>query len=164
MNKILLLIVYAILLTACSSAPYYASENPAIKVSEATVDLSDSKKVKQVLNQQYKDWRHVQHYLGGTSKNGIDCSGLVYQTYRTKLGVDIPRSTEYQSKTGQEIQQEQLRAGDLVFFKTGIFARHVGMYIDEGQFLHVSSRKGVIISSLENPYWNSAYWKAQRIQ
>ena len=163
MNKLLLVIVYAILLSACASSPYNGSDKPVIKVSESSVDLSDSDKVKQILNQQYKDWRHVQHSMGGTSKNGIDCSGLVYQTYKTKFGVDIPRTTEYQSKVGRVIHQRQLRPGDLVFFKTGIFKRHVGMYIDDGEFLHVSSSKGVMISNLEDPYWNSAYWKAQRI-
>lgn len=164
MNKLLLLFVYAILLSACASSPYNGSDKPQIKVSEASVDLSDSDKVKQILNQQYKDWRHVRHSMGGMSKKGIDCSGLVYQTYKTKFGVDIPRSTEHQSKVGQKIKQQQLRAGDLVFFKTGIFKRHVGLYINDGEFLHVSSSKGVMISNLEDPYWNSAYWKAQRVQ
>ena len=164
MYKLVVIFVCAILLTACSSAPYYGSKNPSVKVAGKRVDLSDTHKVKQILNQQYKDWRHVQHRMGGVSKNGIDCSGLVYQTYRTKLGIDIPRSTEYQSKVGRSIQKGQLRAGDMVFFKTGIFTRHVGMYIDEGNFLHVSSSKGVMISSLEYPYWISTYWKAQRIQ
>jgi probable lipoprotein NlpC len=164
MYKLLLVFVCAMLLTACSSAPYYGSKNPLVKVAEKRVDLSDSHKVKEILNQQYKDWRHVQYRMGGVSKNGIDCSGLVYQTYRTKLGFDMPRSTEYQSKLGRSIQQGQLRAGDMVFFKTGIFTLHVGMYIDKGNFLHVSSSQGVTISSLEDPYWASVYWKAQRIQ
>ena len=152
------------LLPACSSAPYYGSTKSSVKVAEIRIDLSDSRKVKQILNQQYKDWRHVQHRMGGLSKNGIDCSGLVYQTYRAKLGINMPRSTKVQSKTGRAIQQEELRTGDLVFFKTGIFTRHVGMYIDKGNFLHVSSSQGVIISNLEAPYWHSAYWKAQRIK
>lgn len=164
MYKLVVIFVCAMLLTACSSAPYYGSKNPSVKVAAKNVDLSDTPKVKQILNQQYKDWRHVRYRMGGASKNGIDCSGLVYQTYRTKLGFDMPRSTEYQSKVGRSIQQGQLRAGDMVFFKTGIFTRHVGMYIDRGNFLHVSSSQGVMISSLGDPYWASAYWKSQRIQ
>ncbi|MFV9615874.1 MAG: NlpC/P60 family protein [Gammaproteobacteria bacterium] len=162
--QLVVVFVYAVLLTSCTSAPYYDQKNPSVKVSEIRVDLSDTQKVKQILNQQYKDWRYVQHRMGGTSKKGIDCSGLVYQTYRSKLGINMSRSTDYQSKTGRAIKQEQLRAGDLVFFKTGIFTRHVGMYIDTGNFLHVSTRKGVMISNLEDPYWSSAYWKAQRVQ
>ncbi|MBE9559837.1 MAG: C40 family peptidase [Proteobacteria bacterium] len=152
------------LLAACSSAPYHGSKNPSVELAVKRVDLSDTHKIKQILNQQYNDWRHVQYRMGGMSKKGIDCSGLVYQTYREKLGFDIPRSTEHQSKVGGSIQQGQLRAGDMVFFKTGIFTRHVGMYIDKGNFLHVSSSKGVMISSLKNPYWANAYWKSQRLQ
>ena len=164
MYKLVVIFVCTMLLAACSTTPYHGSKNPSVKVAGERIDLSDTHKVKQILNQQYKDWRLVQHRMGGVSKNGIDCSGLVYQTYREKLGFDIPRSTEYQSKVGRSIPKGQLRAGDMVFFKTGIFTRHVGMYIDEGNFLHVSSSKGVMISSLENSYWISAYWKAQRIQ
>lgn len=164
MNKLVVVVVCTILLASCSSSRYYSSSDLSIKVSETRVDLDDSDKVKQILNQQYSDWGHVQHRMGGTTKNGIDCSGLVYQTYRTKLGINMPRSTEYQSKTGQTIQQEKLRAGDLVFFKTGIFTRHVGIYIDKGDFLHVSTSKGVMISNLEDPYWSDTYWKANRVQ
>ena len=152
------------MLAACSSAPYKAHRDTSVSVSDARIDLSDTHKVKQILNQQYNDWRHVKHRMGGTSRKGIDCSGLVYQTYRTKLGVDLPRTTENQSKTGLSVKQKQLTAGDLVFFKTGVFTRHVGMYIEEGDFLHVSSSKGVMVSNLEDPYWRSAYWKARRIQ
>lgn len=164
MYKLVIIFVCTTFLAACSTTPYHGSKIPSVEVTAERVDLSDTHKVKQILNQQYRDWRHVRHRLGGVSKNGIDCSGLVYQTYRTKLGVDIPRSTDYQSKVGRSIPKGQLRAGDMVFFKTGIFTRHVGMYIDDGDFLHVSSSKGVMISSLENPYWSSAYWKSQRVQ
>lgn len=164
MYKLVTVFVCAILLTACSSARYYGLKNPPIKLAENRVDISDAYTVKQILNQQYKDWRHVRYRMGGISKKGIDCSGLVYQTYRAKFGIDIPRSTDYQSKAGRSIQLDELRAGDMVFFKTGIFTRHVGLYIDKGNFLHVSSSKGVTISNLEDPYWASAYWKARRVQ
>lgn len=164
MYKLVVVFVYLILLTSCTSAPYYGLKNPPVKVTGRHLEISDTYKTKQILNQQYKDWCHVQYRMGGTSKKGIDCSGLVYQTYQTKFGFDMPRSTEYQSKIGRSIQQDQLIAGDLVFFKTGITTRHVGMYIDKGKFLHASSSKGVMISNLEDPYWSNAYWKAQRVQ
>ena len=164
MHKLVILYICAALLAGCSSAPDKAPEYTSANVSDVRIDLSDGDKIKQVLNQQYNDWRNVKHRMGGMSRNGIDCSGLVYQTYRTKLGVELPRSTENQSKIGLAVKQDQLRAGDLVFFKTGVFKRHVGMYIDDGEFLHVSSSKGVMVSKLENPYWRSAYWKARRVQ
>jgi len=164
MYKLLTIIYCGMLLTACSSAPYQASKNASLKIDSQRIDLNNTNKVKQILNQQYNDWYQVEHRLGGLSKSGIDCSGLVYNTYRSKFGINIPRSTKYQSQAGRSIKQPQLRAGDLVFFKTGIKTRHVGMYIDKGNFLHVSSGKGVMISNLDNPYWSRAYWKAQRLQ
>lgn len=164
MNKTLIIFACAILLTACSSVPYHGATRQPVKVSDTAIDMSDTTRVKKILNQQYNDWHHVKHRMGGLSKKGIDCSGLVYRTYRTRLGVDMPRSTEYQSRMGREITQQQVRAGDLVFFKTGLFSRHVGMYMEKGKFLHVSASKGVMISNLNDPYWKRTYWKARRIE
>ena len=162
MYKLLAAIICGTLLIACSSAPRYDSKLSSVKLAEKRVDLNNTSKVKKVLNQQYADWRHVKHRMGGMSKKGIDCSGLVYKTYLTKFGIEVPRSTEYQSQAGRSIKKSQLKAGDMVFFKTGFKVRHVGMYIDKGNFLHVSSSKGVMISNMENPYWRSAYWKSRR--
>ncbi|MCW9015307.1 MAG: NlpC/P60 family protein [Gammaproteobacteria bacterium] len=163
MYKLITVLCCGMLLMACSSAPYRSPQNSSVKIASQRVDFNNSTKVKRILNQQYNAWRHVNHRMGGLSKKGIDCSGLVYRTYRAKFGIDLPRSTEYQSQTGQHIKQSQLRPGDLVFFKTGFKTRHVGMYIEKGSFLHVSSSKGVMISSLHNPYWSRVYWKARRL-
>lgn len=164
MKKHLVLFVCVMLLASCSSAPRHGPVQSDSMVSGQRMDLADSEQVKQVLNQQYQDWRDVPHRMGGTSKNGVDCSGLVYTTYRTRFGVDVPRSTASQSRSGRSVSREQLRAGDLVFFKTGVFTRHVGMYIGKGAFLHASSSNGVTISNLEDGYWRRTYWKARRVQ
>ena len=151
------------LLVACSSTDVYRSELPSVAIAAKRVDFNDVAKVKYILNQQFSSWRNVKYRLGGLSSSGIDCSGLVYRTYREKLGIDVPRTTEYQSKTGKKISKRQLKSGDLVFFKTGIVTRHVGIYIDHGDFLHVSSSKGVKISNLKNSYWSSVYWQSRRL-
>jgi len=164
MKKLLSVFIFSLLLVACSSAPRHVSTISSVKVSEARVDLNDTRKVKQLLSQQYQDWHRVRHRMGGLSKNGIDCSGLVYKTYREQFGINMPRSTDAQSETGRKINRKQLKAGDLVFFKTGLFSRHVGIYIDNDNFLHVSTKRGVKISSLENPYWSDTYWQSRRVQ
>jgi cell wall-associated NlpC family hydrolase len=84
-------------------------------------------------------------------------------TFRTKLGVVLPRSTEFQAQLGESVRKDQLRAGDLVFFKTGMTDRHVGVYLEDGKFLHASTSQGVTISGLDESYWKSAYWKAKRL-
>lgn len=97
------------------------------------------------------------------SKRGIDCSGFVYLTYRKKFGIDLPRSTDLQSALGKKVAQNNLQAGDLVFFKTGLFQKHVGIFLENRKFVHVSTRKGVVISSLDERYWSKSYWLAKRV-
>lgn len=101
--------------------------------------------------------------LGGLSKHGIDCSGFVYVTFRSKLGCNVPRTTELQVKTGRKVDRNNLRVGDLVFFQTSLFYNHVGIYLGDSEFLHASSSRGVIISNLNETYWKKRYWTARRI-
>lgn len=152
-----------ITISGCSSSTPQSYRQPEIKISGKSINLSDSKTVRKILKQHHAQWRNVKHKLGGLSQNGIDCSGLVYNVFKNKFGITIPRSTELQSNIGKTINRKQIKAGDLVFFKTGLFKRHVGIYIENGKFLHVSTSKGVIISSLKNTYWANAYWKTQRV-
>ena len=97
------------------------------------------------------------------SQRGIDCSGFVYITYLSKFGIKLPRTTEDMSRLGKKVSQKNLVPGDLVFFKTGIYSRHVGIYLEKKRFLHASTSVGVTISSLDNHYWKKKYWKSVRI-
>jgi len=112
---------------------------------------------------QYEEWKGVGYRLGGLSKRGIDCSGFVYMTFKSKLGLTLPRTTELLANSGRSVTRERLKAGDLVFFKTSYSVRHVGIYLEQGRFLHASKSRGVMISRLDNVYWRSKYWKARRI-
>ncbi len=94
---------------------------------------------------------------------GIDCSGFVYITYKTRFGRHLPRSTEQLQAIGFKIEKHELSSGDLVFFKTGFLNRHVGIYLEKNLFLHASTKRGVILSDLRELYWKEAYWKAIRI-
>ena len=100
--------------------------------------------------------------MGGTTRQGIDCSGFVQRMYRDILGRRIPRSTALQVKSGQPIGKNQLHAGDLVFFKVPYKGRHVGIYLGRAEFAHASTSKGVTISSLEDNFWRQSYWTARR--
>jgi probable lipoprotein NlpC len=118
---------------------------------------------KQALYDHYYEWRGVSYKLGGLSKRGIDCSGFVYVAYKSRLGINLPRTTKLQSELGRKVSKKDLKTGDLVFFKTGKITRHVGIYLEENMFLHASVSKGVMISQLDNVYWKSNYWKSIRI-
>ncbi len=153
-------LVLAIVLPSCGSQP--PSQTATITNSKQ-VSLSNSKEVKSKIYSQYKQWHGVKYQMGGLSKKGVDCSGLVYLTYRENLGIEIPRSTALQSKTGKEVKRSELRAGDLVFFKTSYKVRHVGIYIEDGKFFHASTSKGVMISNLNDYYWKDKYWHSRRM-
>ncbi len=119
--------------------------------------------IKARLNQHLQSWRGTPYKYGGLNKRGIDCSGFVYVTYRDVFGRKIPRSTKLLANIGRDIPQRKLRIGDLVFFKTGLRQKHVGIYIGKGKFIHASTSKGVITSQLSSSYWASHYWKSIHI-
>lgn len=117
------------------------------------------------LKQQHKNWKGVKYKMGGMSKKGIDCSGFIYRTFKDNMRVSLPRTTVLQSQVGYEINQDELRPGDLVFFKTGLIFKdnHVGIYMGKNRFLHASTSRGVMISKLSNPYWKDTYWHSRRV-
>ena len=164
MIKVLPLLLISSLFIGVHNVTPDEAESKLNSTSSKRTSLPNTTPIKRVLYSQFHDWESVQYELGGLSKKGIDCSGFVYVTYRIKLGITLPRTTKLQSTTGRVVVQSHLKAGDLVFFKTGLSTRHVGMYIENRQFLHVSSSKGVIISSLDNPYWSKKYWKSTRVE
>lgn len=133
-------------------------------ISRTKTDMHSIESIKEMLYAQYAQWKGTKYKLGGLNKNGIDCSGFVFVTFKSKLGISLPRTTSLQVKKGKYIKQEQLQAGDLVFFKTSKFFKHVGIYLEHGKFLHASTNLGVTISKLDNHYWKSKYWKAKRIK
>ena len=163
LNKILILLFLSLSLLACSTSPDITPGMLASIPIGKKIDLKNSKAVKNKLYAQHQEWQGVEYQMGGLSKNGIDCSGFVYTTFRNKLGIVIPRSTELQLSSGQDISKSKLRAGDMVFFKTARKVRHVGIYLEDDKFLHASSSKGVMISKLNNVYWKSKFWKAIRL-
>ena len=98
---------------------------------------------------------------GGTSINGFDCSGLIFNAFK-EINITLPRSSHQQSKMGTKKDKSQAQKGDLIFFATrakGII-NHVGMVTevieDEIIFIH-SSTRGVIISSMKEPYYSKRY-------
>ena len=155
--------IVAILLVGCGSLQ---EKNVDILTSKPAYDKAIdtfSGDIKGRLYTQYHKWRGVRYRLGGSSKRGIDCSAFVQVTFKTKLGVNLPRTTSLQSRMGKEVRKKELQAGDLVFFRTGANSRHVGIYLEKNKFLHASQSRGVIISKLDNNYWKANYWKSIRI-
>lgn len=119
------------------------------------------------------DWRGtamallgVPYVYGGTSRSGLDCSGFVLQVF-TPLGVELPRTSAAQARTGQAVELADLQAGDLVFFDTVGRGEvtHVGIYLGENQFVNANSyRKQVAVDRLQgDPYWGPKLLGARRV-
>jgi len=127
--------------------------------------LSDSITVIANLNDQLRNWRGTPYRYGGMSRGGVDCSGFVLMTFRDKFDLQLPRETRKQAELGTEIDKDDLLPGDLVFFKTGSgkSGLHVGIYDTDNQFIHASTSRGVMRSSLDNVYWRKNFWQARRI-
>lgn len=148
------------LIVGCSTTP----ESPAStsrKISKLAQSV-DKGAVKPLLHQ-YNKWKGTPYSFGGSNKKGVDCSAFVQLVFLEAQQRALPRTTRAQSKLGEEIAIENIKSGDLVFFKTAYKQRHVGIYLDDKLFMHASTSKGVTISRLDNPYWASVFWQARRI-
>ncbi len=117
------------------------------------------------LQAQLNQWQGTPYRHGGLDRRGVDCSGFVWRTFRDRFDILLPRTTSAQTKLGTAISRPQLKPGDLVFFRTGSGKNglHVGIYHTDDKFIHASTRRGVICSSLKNIYWKKVYWQARRI-
>ncbi|MBD0832494.1 C40 family peptidase [Aestuariibaculum sediminum] len=110
----------------------------------------------------------VRYKWGGTTKAGMDCSGLVFESFRAH-DILLPRISRDMAKKGDKITIRKAQEGDLLFFKTGNrrnTINHVGLVINtqkDIQFIHATTRGGVIISKLSETYWNDAFVEARRI-
>lgn len=99
------------------------------------------------------EWEGVKYKMGGLDKNGIDCSGFVFTLYREVYGRNIPRTTSALIKLLKRKYEDELTEGDLVFFDyDGKKYSHVGVYLQNGFYVHASTKKGVLIMKLKNPY------------
>jgi cell wall-associated NlpC family hydrolase len=111
----------------------------------------------------------VPYRTGGISQSGMDCSGFTQTSFKS-IGVNLPRISRDQALVGQAISKSQLQIGDLVFFATGTPGRinHVGIVTDASnseaiQFIHASSSRGIMETSMGINYWMRAYVKSRRI-
>lgn len=109
------------------------------------------------------DWIGTPYRFGGSSKNGIDCSAFTKELYSQVFNMDIQRSSRDIFSMVNPVRREELKEGDLVFFK--IHSRrisHVGIYLGNNRFAHASSR-GVAISSLDDAYYTRYFYRGGRM-
>lgn len=109
----------------------------------------------------YTQWDKTKYKYGGTTKSGVDCSGLMDALYKKEFHKRIPRTTLGIAKFGRRTNLKHLRIGDLILFKMH-HGHHVGVYVGHNKFMQSCNSKGVTISRF-SPYWHRHYWQSRRI-
>ena len=110
------------------------------------------------------EFRGVPYRNGGADPAGFDCSGLAAYVF-SRHGHAIPRQTKAQFLVGRAVDLSDVRAGDLVFFSTvAPGASHVGIALDDDEFVHAPSSKGVVrVERLTAVYWRTRFIGARRL-
>ena len=99
------------------------------------------------------DWYGTPYRLGGTTKNGVDCSAFSQFLFASVYGLNIPRTAREQYSLTNRISRTELKEGDLIFFNTHGGVSHVGVYLQNNKFVHASTSGGVMISDIFEEYW-----------
>jgi len=138
------------------------------KANESRINTANLTMADQVINTALS-FSGVRYKFGGTTKKGMDCSGLLYVAFG-EHDVQLPRTSIHMAEKGHRITVKNVEKGDLLFFKTSRGSKrinHVGMVVgtenDEITFIHASTSRGVTVSSLRDGFWNQAFVKATRI-
>jgi len=148
-----------LLLFSTGCAPKVVIQSP---VTAPPVELAVPKPtVTDILQAQFQAWKGVPHRLGGSSRQGVDCSGLMQVVFREAFQMELPRTSREQSRLGQKVDAREMRPGDLVYFidKAG---DHIGVVVQNRVFLHTSTTQGVMLSELD-AYWWPRLRRVQRV-
>ena len=179
MKKIALILILILSFNSCKSSKRAKNKNTTSSKKITEKRKNDTKayltktsdtdsKTDNIINfaQQFKG---VRYKWGGTTKAGMDCSGLVYESFKS-YNVFLPRISRDMAKKGRKVSLKKVLKGDLLFFKTGNrrnAINHVGLVVDiknnDIKFIHATSSKGVIVSGLNENYWLKAFHEARRI-
>ena len=176
---VLLVVVCQLLITYCSKQLYPGHSFQNIESQAEKKKLKDfmDKGTEKAINtnntgpdeiiKTARQYIGVPHCMGGTTMKCIDCSGLLVAVF-AKYGIQLPHNSEEQARYGNIItKMDDLIKGDLVFFvrsyKTHYLITHSGIYIGNNKFIHTSSKVGVTITSLNDPWWSEKFVFGTRV-
>ena len=155
-NYLITLFALAALLSSCGTRKY--TVKPAEKAAGAADAMANLRSKNLYLF--ITDWVGVKYKFGGLDKDGIDCSGFALLLEKQIFGIDLPRISRDQASAVRQKNQNKLDEGDLIFFAFGGGnVDHVGVYLNNGYFVHASTTRGVIVDDLNLPVYQNAMVK-----
>jgi len=177
-KQLSVLVIASVITVSCGSSKKVSSKKNTgnktvvkaenLRKLESKFSGSISRPVSDILKDAEK-YLGAPYRFGGNTSSGFDCSGFIVKVFEEN-DFPLPRRSTDQADAGKKIDIKEVKPGDLLFFATagGSRVSHVGIVHDIGadgevKFIHASTSKGVIISSLNEKYWNKAYLHAQRV-
>ena len=155
-SYLFLILGLLVFVSSCKTRKY--TTKPAEKAAAAADAMSHLKSKN--LYRFITDWAGVKYKFGGLDKNGIDCSGFAFLLNKEIYGINLPRISRDQALATKQKNIDRLEEGDLVFFAFGGGAvDHVGVYLNNGYFVHASTTRGVIVDDLNLPFYQNALVK-----
>ena len=97
----------------------------------------------------------------GKGPDAFDCSGFVYYVYK-RFDINLPYTTDDLVRVGSQVPRENVLAGDLVIF-TIKKSYHIGIMMNQSEFVHASSSKGVAIGNIDSFYWRRGLSHFRRV-
>jgi probable lipoprotein NlpC len=168
MKRILPVLFLLLVASSCKSKKSYSSKKKQTHTVKVNANTKPTEEAEDIVKYA-KTFDGTRYKYGGTTKRGMDCSGLIYTSFK-KHDVNVPRTTTSLKSTGSWIDLKDVNVGDLIFFATNKNSRnvnHVGIVTNvrtgNVEFIHASSSKGVMVSSLAERYWYFAFVQARRV-
>jgi len=111
------------------------------------------------------EWYGIPYKYGAKSKKGIDCSNFVVLLYENVYKKNISGTASSLYQQCKNVSRSNLKEGDLVFFKIDSDnVSHVGVYLQNNKFVHASTKRGIVISDLDEEYYKKNFYKGGKLQ
>ncbi|WP_299162921.1 C40 family peptidase [uncultured Tenacibaculum sp.] len=167
-KKLFFILVLSLLMISCGASKNVPSSRKP-KTKKVTTKVKSVPSAADKIVWTAVSYKGVRYKYGGMTKKGMDCSGLIHTSFKQR-NVSLPRTSREMYTKGYEIPIRKVKRGDLLFFKTVRKqgqVNHVGLVtsVKNGDihFIHSTSSRGVIVTSLFNKYWKKAFIKAKRV-
>ncbi|EDP98253.1 C40 family peptidase [Kordia algicida OT-1] len=172
-RKLFLLFFLSVFIVSCGSSKKASSskrtKRTTVKTTKTRKNTTRTFNKANAIVETALAYRGTRYKYGGTNRKGMDCSGLMYTAFNAH-NVNLPRVSYQQATKGKRIKLSAVVKGDLLFFQTNKNRKrinHVGLVISNNKgvikFIHATTSKGVLISTMNERYWKNAYTEARRV-